>query len=249
MLTLNLVWSEPNLADFLQSTFPPELAPALLDAIPILHRFLLRLGSFPYQNDPDKLLTLNVLRMAVILLLKNDAYRWSTDQEGRVSNSDPWFDKFRVVVFQSMTSLENLSESSPDPKRQRGEEDDLHLQEVLDCINSSNYWRDPEYPKWVVDGPKYPVSLYSSSWSKDLHRLIPMDEFRSLLRLLVVSQLYRGGIDVQQSLTCLPRLENITDCMIAAFKEENDTSGIPWEVFDQVVGRSMVRVSLQNLEE
>lgn len=249
MLTFNLVWSESDLTNFLQSTFPPELAPVFLDAIPILHRFLLRLGSFPYQNDPDRLLTLNVLRMAVILLLKNDAYRWSTDQEGRISNSDPWFDKFRVVVFQSMTSLEDPSGSSPDSKRQRGEEDDFHLQEVLDSINSSSYWRDPEYPKWVIDGPKYPASLYSSSWSKDLHRLIPMDEFRSLLRLLVVSQLYRGGIDAQQFSTCLPQLENVTDCMLAAFKEGNDTTGIPWEVFDQVVGRSMVRISLPNLRE
>lgn len=229
-------WSESNLADFIQSTFPPELTPILNDAIPVLHRFVRRLGSFPYQNDPEELLTYNVLQMAVILLIVHDEKRWSADQEvTRIS--DPLAD-FRVVIFQSLTTLE--SSGSKEGQRQRSEEDDLHLQKVLDEINSRNYWRDPEYPKWIFPGPECQASDYISSRSKDLHGSVPMDEFRSLLRLFLVAQLYRGGIDVQAFSNCLLRLENITDCMLAASEEDHDTTGISWEVFDRVVKRSMV---------
>ena len=229
-------WSESNLADFIQSTFPPELTPILNDAIPVLHRFVRRLGSFPYQNYPEELLTYNVLQMAVILLIVHDEKRWSADQEVTRA-SDPLAD-FRVVIFQSLTTLE--PSGSKEGQRQRSEEDDLHLQNVLDEINSRNYWRDPEYPKWIFPGPECQASDYRSSWSRDLHGSVPMDEFKSLLRLFLVAQLYHGGIDVQAFSNCLSRLENITDCMLAAFEEDHDTTGISWEVFDRVVKRSMV---------
>ena len=94
-----LVWSEFNLANFIQSTFPAELTPILLNAIPVLHQFLLRLGSFLCQNDPDRHLTLDVLKMAIALLLEHDSEQWMLHGEDQAS--------FRVVTFQSMAGTDN----------------------------------------------------------------------------------------------------------------------------------------------
>ncbi|OJJ85244.1 uncharacterized protein ASPGLDRAFT_57413 [Aspergillus glaucus CBS 516.65] len=224
-------WSESNLANFIQSTFPAELTPILLNAIPVLHQFLLRLGSFPYQNDPDRHLTLDVLKMAITLLLEHDSEQWMVHGEDQAS--------FRVVAFQSMASWDP-SAMKPEEQRQRDKEDDGHLEQVLDSIQLSNFWSDPEYPKFVIKGPQLPPSYYPSSWSRDLHRLIPVNEFRSLLQLVLTTRLYQHGIDVQPFATCLPQLENVIDCMLAAFKEKsNNATAISWEIFNQIVEKSM----------
>ncbi|KAI9930696.1 hypothetical protein MW887_011451 [Aspergillus wentii] len=233
-------WSESNLTDFLQSTFPQEIAPILLDAIPVLHRFLLRLGSFPYQNDPDKLLTLDVLRMAVILMLIYDSERAEADGPDTTLEYDTSFADFRRVAFQSLATLDPFP-SKQLQQRQRDEEDDFHLERVIHRINKEYNWQNPEDPKCIIFGPELSVSDYASSWSNDLHRLIPIDEWRSLLRLLLVSQLYRGGINPQQFSTYPPQLEHVIDSVLGAFKENTNATGISWEVFDRVVARSMPR--------
>lgn len=85
-------------------------------AIPTMHRLLLRMGSFSYQNDPEKLLTLGVLRTACIFLNKD-----SGDLGGNSS--------FGIILFQSLASLDSVPDRSEaqDDDRPRNETDDYHL--------------------------------------------------------------------------------------------------------------------------
>lgn len=57
-----------------------------------MHRLLLRMGSFPYQNDPEEFLTLEVLRTACILLKRD-----SGDLDCNLG----------VIVFQSLAGFDN----------------------------------------------------------------------------------------------------------------------------------------------
>lgn len=220
------VWSEKSLANFLQSTFPLELAAVLLEAVPIIHRSLLRLGSFPYQNDPEELLTQGVLRTAVILVSNfvgdvDSAY--FSSYEGR-------------ICFQSMASM--ASESISRDVSLRKEDDDQDLINVLSRMRGRR--RHPDHPKVMIRGPEQPPpSQFPSSWSRDLNQFIPTDEFRSFLRLMVVSNLFSCGTEAQDFATSIPQTEKVTDCLLAAFQA--GPNGISWDAFNQVTKNDMVR--------
>ena len=74
----------------------------------------------------------------------------------------------------------------PEKQRQQDKENDAHLEQALDSIQLSNFWSDPEYPMFVIKGPQLPPSYYPSSWSRDLHQLIPVNEFIPLLQLVLM---------------------------------------------------------------
>lgn len=92
------VWSEANLACFMQTIFPPslELRPVLMDAVPIMHRCLLRLGSYPYQNDPEEFLTHDVLRTAIFLV----------HHVGEEICAGYLDDHKRAIIYQSMARID-----------------------------------------------------------------------------------------------------------------------------------------------
>lgn len=205
----------------MQSTFPLELAAILLEAAPIIHRSLLRLGSFPYQNDPEELLTQRVLCTAVILFPRvlGDV---DSDQ-GR-------------ICFQSMASM--ASESVSRDESLREEADDHDLIKVLSRMRGRR--RHPDHPKVMIRGPGQPPPLqFPSSWSRDLNQFIPTEEFRSFLRLMVVSNLFSSGIEAQDFATSIPQTEEVTDCLLAAFQA--GPNGISWDAFNQVTKNDMVR--------
>ena len=198
----------------------------LLDAVPSIYRFLLRLGSFPYQNDPEELPTQSVLCTAVILLSRfvgdvDNAY-FSTD-EGR-------------ICFQCMASM--ASESISRDESLREEADDHDLINVLSRMRGRR--RHPDHPKVMIRGPEQPPPLqFPSSWSRDLNQFIPTDEFRSFLRLMVVSNLFSSGIEAQDFATSIPQTEEVTDCTLAAFQA--GPTGISWNVVCRVMKNDMVR--------
>lgn len=220
------VWSEKSLANFLQSTFPLELAAILMEAVPIIHRSLLRLGSFPYQNDPEELLNQRVLRTAVILLsrfLADVDSAYFSNNEGR-------------ICFQSMASL--ASGEVVRDQSSREEADDHDLMAVISGMK--NRRRHPDQPKVMIQGPKQPPPpQFPSSWSRDLDQFIPTDEFRSFLRLIVVLNLFSSGIEAKVFITSVPQTEKVTDCLLTAFQA--GPNGISWDVFDQVMKNDMVR--------
>ena len=198
----------------------------LLDAVPIIYRFLLRLGSFPYQNDPEELLTQSVLCAAVILLS-----RFVRDVDNAYFSTDE-----RRICFQCMTSM--ASESISQDQSLREEADDQDLINVLSKMRGRR--RHPDHPKIMVYGPEQPPSSqFPSSWSRDLNQFIPKDEFRSFLRLMVVSNLFSSGIEVQEFATSTSQTEGITNCLLAAFQA--GPNGISWDVFCRVMKNDMVR--------
>ena len=176
-----------------------------MEAVPMIHRSLLRLGSFPYQNDPEELLNQRVLRTAVILLprfLADVDSAYFSNNEGR-------------ICFQSMACL--ASGEVVRDRSSREEADDHDLMAAL--YGMKNRRRHPNQPKVMIQGPKQPPpSQFPSSWSRDLDQFIPTVEFRSFLRLMVVLNLFSSGIEAKDFITSVPQTEKVTDCLLAAFQ-------------------------------
>lgn len=78
--------------------------------------------------------------------------------------------------------------------------------------------------------PQYPSSHFPSPWASDVDQIIPVGEFRSFLRLMLVLSLFSSGIDVGCFSKCLPQVERATDCLLAVFQPSSN-HGIPWEQF------------------
>ncbi|GFF52449.1 hypothetical protein IFM61606_06428 [Aspergillus udagawae] len=235
-------WTVSDLQEFMVSTFPPELAACVREAAPILHRCLLRLGSFPYHNDPRRIMSRNVLRTGIIILLRLNGGKLLEQDDGKVSLIYP--DRLnaaqRVLLFQSMADMQATTSDIP-----RNVGDDFHLQKALDLITYGNFRRNPWFPTAVTKGPEYPPpEHFPSSKSTLTNGSIPLKDFRSLLRLMLLTQLHVAGIEPDEFTSCLAQVETVTDCLLAAFQERNatDPTGVSFATFDQVLGRS-----LQNL--
>lgn len=213
--------------DFLQSSLPTEIAPFLADAIPILHRTLLRMGSFPYQNDPEKLLVSDVLRTAIIL--------FSREPESLYE------DHFLLVImFQSMARFAPDKSQDQDHQKPRDEDDDYHLEKALRLVR--NRYRNPNNPRTMISGlANPPASHFPSSWSRNFDQPIPTAEFRSFLRLMVFLNLYDSRADASNHV----QVEKVTDCLLAAFQP--NIAGIVWDHFSQAIANHMVRLSTPQL--
>ena len=211
----------------MQCSLPPDITPFLVDAVPILHRTLLRMGSFPYQNDPEKLLVLGVLRTACILFNK---------EPENLAGGHPLL----VIIFQSMAGLDlDKAQDNTKPKP-RDEDDDYHLKEALSM--AKNRCRDPNNPRVWLPGPENPpFSHFPSSWSKNFDQSIPTLEFRSFLRLMIFLNIYHSHMETRNIASLHLQVEKVTNCMLAAFQPS--AAGIIWNHFSQVIENHMVRLS------
>ncbi|PKX92347.1 uncharacterized protein P174DRAFT_504536 [Aspergillus novofumigatus IBT 16806] len=234
-------WTVSDLQEFMISTFPPELAACIREAAPILHRCLLRLGSFPYHNDPHGIMSQDVLRTGLIMLLRLNGGKLLEQDDGKASLIYP--DRLnaaqRTLLFQSMADMQA---TTPDHRKV---EDDFHLQKALDLITYGNFRRNPWFPTAVTKGPEYPpAEHFPSSNSTLTNGLIPLKDFRPLLRLMLLTQLHVAGIEPDEFTSCLSQVETVTDRLLAAFDDRSaaDATGVSFATFDQVLDRS-----LQNL--
>ncbi|GFF39862.1 hypothetical protein IFM58399_05727 [Aspergillus lentulus] len=235
-------WTVSDLQEFMVSTFPPELRACVREAAPILHRCLLRLGSFPYHNDPHRIMSQDVLRTGMIMLLRLNGGQLLEQDDGKASLIYP--DRLnaaqRTLLFQSMADMQATTTDTP-----RNVEDDFHLQKALDLITFGNFRRNPLFPTAVTKGPAYPpAEHFPSSNSTWTNGLIPLKDFRPLLRLMLLTQLHVGGIEPDEFACCLAQVETVTDRLLAAFHDRSaaDFTGVSFAAFDQVLDRS-----LQNL--
>lgn len=226
---------------FIIGTFIPDLEPWVAEAAPILHRCLLRLGSFPYHNDAQTILSLEVLRTGMIILLRLDSDKLLGRDEGRDVASLLYPEGLnaahRILLFQSMREQPEAASSG-----HRGNENDFHLQKALDLITYGNFQRDSQFPTAVTRGPEYPpANHFPSSSSNSTSGVIPVDEFRPLLRLMLITQLYVAGIEPYQFVTCSSQVETATDCLLAALISTMDAEpSIPCSTFDKCLEQSMV---------
>lgn len=204
------------MSDFMQTILSSELKPVISDAIPILHRLLLRMGSFPYQNDPMSFLNFEILRIACAYI-NNDIYNIHDNLD------------FQVIFFQSLGSfnrisrLRNNTEHTP-----RDKDDDEHLEHALWCVERRS--RSHYNPAMVFRGqPNPPPSHFPSSWSRKLDQPIPTGESRSFLRLMLVLNLDSTGFDISSLAAWSQQAEEVVDCMLAAFRPGPE--GISWDYF------------------
>lgn len=207
----------------MQNTLPQELTATLLKAVPIIHRFLRRLGSFPYQNDPEELLTQRVILEVFYILGASVSYTNTGE-----------FSSYRArLCFQSLASLVPKERN----KSLRDEADDEDLIDVLSGMRGKR--RHPDLPKIMIRGPEqHPPSHFPSSWSSDMDQLIPVNEFQPLLYLMVVLNLYDIGLGAEDFTTYIPQVEKVTDCLLAAFQA--GPNGISWDEFNKVLTDEMV---------
>lgn len=210
----------------MKSTLPLELTPLLMDAIPILHRCLLRLGSFPYYNDPEKLLTHDILQTAVI---------WVGFLFDHANHDAPFVGREKLIAFQVLAKLDSEKVRK---EEQRSEEDDYHLEHVLRGFKIVR--RIPSHPTQAYISPRSPPpSHFPSPWASDVDQMIPVGEFRSFLRLMLVLNLFNSGIDAGCFSAFLPQVEKSTDCLLAAFQPSSSHS-ISWEGFSSAAEHDAV---------
>ncbi|KAF3388626.1 hypothetical protein F1880_003332 [Penicillium rolfsii] len=230
-------WTQTDLKNFMISTFPSALASSVAEAAPILHRCLLRLGSFPYHNDPEHTLSLDVLRTAIIILLGLDGRKLldQDNDEASIVYPDRLSKEQRILLFQSM------AERKGNPDSSRGPDDDYHLQKALDLITYGNFKRNHRFPTAVTEGPEYPaVEHFPSSNSTLTSGSIMAEDFRPLLRLMLLTQLYVAGIDPDQFTSSLSEIEAATDCLLAAFIDGGESSvAVSFAAFDNNFSKSM----------
>lgn len=145
----------------------------------------------------------------------------------------------RNLLFQSM------AEQKETPGSSRGPEEDYHLQKALDLITYGNFKRNNRFPTAVTEGPKYPpIEHFPSSNSTLTSGSIPAEDFRPLLRLMLLTQLYVAGIDPDNFTSSLSEIEAATDCLLAAFLNAGDSStAVSFPAFDKALCNSMVRIN------
>lgn len=208
---------------------PQELETTIIEAVPIIHRYLRRIGSYPYQNDPEDFLTVRVLEVGIF---RSFWYK-SNDYNDRTYNSK------ERIQFQSMASL------PPNPPEQgsclRDEADDRDLIDALNATRGRRRFSDEM--KIIYRGPKPPPpSHFRPCWSQNMDQVIPTHQFRALLRVMVVLGLCDTGIGAHEFIAYGAQTESVTDCLLASFHPGPDC--ISWPGFGQAY--SQISYSLQN---
>lgn len=145
--------------------------------------------------------------------------------------------KQRILLFQSM------AEQKGTPGSSRGLGEDYHLQKSLEFITYGNFKRNKRFPTAVTEGPKYPpIEHFPSSNSTLTSGSIPAEDFRPLLRLMLLTQLYVAGIAPDNFTSSLSEIEAATDCLLAAFLNGGHSStAVYFTAFDDTLDKSMVR--------
>ncbi|CEJ61638.1 hypothetical protein PMG11_10166 [Penicillium brasilianum] len=236
-------WTVSDLGEFMTSTFPSELAFCVAEAAPILHRCLLRLGSFPYHNDPHPTLSLDVLRTGMIILLRLDRDNLLDPEidEASLVFPDRLSTQQQLLLFQSMTEPQG---TFVNPSRSAA--DDHHVGKALEIITYGNFKRNARFPTAVTQGPKYPpVEHFPSSNSTLTTGSIPVEDFRPLLRLMLLTQLYVAGIDPDNFTSLLSEIEAATDCLLTTFLNgEESSSAVSFTTFSNALRKLVPNVFL-----
>ncbi|KAJ5403157.1 uncharacterized protein N7487_009053, partial [Penicillium crustosum] len=231
-------WTVSDLKDFMMSTFPLGLASYIAEAAPIIHRCLLRLGSFPYQNTPHCTLSLDVLRTGMIILLRLEGSKLldRDNNEASLVYPDSLSAEQRILLFQSLTESQGSSARSA-----RNLGDDYHLHKALEVIVYGNFKRNVQFPTAVSQGPQYPPpEHFPSSNSTLTSGSIPNEDFRPLLRLMLLTQLHVAGLDPDIFTFSLSEIEAATDCLLAAFLHDGwSSTAVSFTAFDNIIGNSM----------
>jgi hypothetical protein len=120
----------------------------------------------------------------------------------------------------------------------RTEKDDEDLNDVLNALE------EDDYSVWNADDPndfETPISQTAIKWpssdSGELNGSIPRYEFRSWLRLVLLSRLHPTG-----NVRWRRELEAVSDSVLDCFDEADTVrNGISWQAFDKTLADTLVR--------
>jgi hypothetical protein len=147
----------------------------------------------------------------------------------------------RTLLFQSMADVPAITSDTG-----RNVDDDFRLQRALDLITYGNLRRNAWFPTAVTKGPEYPAAEHFPSSNSTLtNGSISLEDFRPLLRLMLLTQLHVAGIEADEFTSCLAQVEAVTDCLLARLKDGSATqsTGVSFASFDQVLDKSLVCIT------
>jgi len=235
-----LALSSSDLADVLALFFPENCASIVQEAAPILHRSLLSLGSFPYLNNPAPYLTLETFQAALLILTNRDdskLRRNMDNEDDDVYQKKLDARKFRMI-FQSITNLARDT-SSGNESTSRNAEDDEDLREVYEYVVSHNY-QDQDLGHTVVhvQGPELAaLESFPSSQSRKLDGAISYQDLKSLVKILLVTQLF-DTVDPEKAAENSDQLDHVVESVTRAFGKEG--SNVSWTTYERAVSQSVV---------
>lgn len=215
---------------------------------------MIRLGSFPYQNQPVSSLTPDVALVAVIILLRRHK-KWaraiSDAATGEDDEEEKWSEWQRRLFFQCMAIRDSPEEDSNQRETAsnvgRNDVDDKDLLRAYRFVSDHNKRRDWErHPKIVHHGPPMiSASELPSSQSQDFSGFIPRNELESLVKLLIANQLYLIGNGPEILVQEGEQLDVCVESIMNSFPRSDEAPGIGWESFNRVFSE-LVRKSLQD---
>jgi hypothetical protein len=119
--------------------------------------------------------------------------------------------------------------------------DDAHLLQAHALVSARNKQRSEKDEKVFTDGPSIiEVTALPSSKSQDLRGFIPNDEFQSLLKILLASQLYPYGYGPEHLCAHGNALAEVTSTVFNGFSQSKDQPGVTWNLFSSALTTTIV---------
>lgn len=218
------------MADFLGINLPKDLKSDLQRAKPLLYKCVQRLGSFPYLHQPAPVLTDNILRVSLsILLQRHEQLSQPVGVKGgAVGSMENQAYGMRSLLFQSMRDsqapLNSLINEKDTP---RTDEKDDYLLQAHRIVSKLNSRRPPSNPTRIEFGPPIiAAEALPSSNSDDYSGTIPQDQLTSFLRICK----HLGSGSTLSDIT----LNQVDTADFAA------SPVVGWEAFDDTLSSSQV---------
>jgi hypothetical protein len=243
LIQVGIGWSESDLVEFMGTTLPEKLKPDLTRAGPLLYRCIQRLGAFPWHNQPlqEYDLGFESLVIAIVILLRrydtnvrpfffitNSGLGDSHDDESCQQE-----DGLHRLLFQCMSvaseTLKQLDVEglATDDTSYVFDGDDFYLLQAHALVVDCNRQRSEFDEKYMTKGPPVmDVTALPSSKSQDSRVFVSKDEFRSLLNILLASQLYLLGYGPERLSLEGDTMDRVTSTVSNIFSKFENEAGI-----------------------
>lgn len=211
-----------------------------MSSVPIVHRLLRRLGSFPFHTSSVvTLLTFDVFCCAIINITFRD---W--DLSGRHPEYSPETQdsRFRRLLFQSLM----LPSTTGYSYFTTATENDENVVEALTMIKKYNRWSNPEHPKISYEGPKLPpASSFPNSGPSSLSGTVSIESIDPLITLLLLIQLSPEKLGPDKLASRPDDLRRAAAAMGngLVMHKRSGTAGIIWDGFEIGFRDYFVRIS------
>ena len=213
-----------------------------MSSVPILHRLLRRLGSFPFHTSSAvTLLTFDVFCCAIINITFRD---WDLTGQYPEYNPEIHEPRFRRLLFQSLM----LPSTTGYSYFSTAKENDENVVEALAMIKTYNRWSNPEQPKFSYGGPELPsANNFPNSGPSSLSGTISVESIDPLITLLLLIQLSPEKLGPDKLVSRPDDLRRAAAAMGngLVMHKRSGTAGIIWDGFEIGFRDYFVRVFLE----